>query len=135
MNATLQRLDGTTCWLMLCFWRFLLHLLYDTLLQYNKSYPFLLSLLYYLFKKTINLILLQLVQSTLFCLLYLHINVNHIDWSNHTWGVPWILSFTTTTPTYPNNDNFDWPIAFRRGIRSTQNPHPHPIYHFMSYIS
>ena len=30
-----------------------------------------------------------------------------------------------------NEQNFDWPIAIRKGIRSSRNPHP--IYNFLSY--
>ena len=36
-----------------------------------------------------------------------------------------------SSPSHLNEQNFDWPIAIRKGIRSSRNPHP--IYNFLSY--
>ena len=38
---------------------------------------------------------------------------------------------SSPAPTPPDEGNSGWPIALRKGIRSTRNPHP--IYNFLSY--
>ncbi|KOM48678.1 hypothetical protein LR48_Vigan07g238200 [Vigna angularis] len=57
-------------------------------------------------------------------------NVTQVEHPENGESSPSDSSSPSLTPTTPEDDS-GWPIALRKGTRSTRNPHP--IYNFLSY--